>query len=90
MSNHKLLVYSYSLDYNMQNYINNQIEYIKANMPDLHIEHLDESDHRLSLFSEYPDRFPAFILLKNDRRKNYIHSKMTNESALAWVRLKLG
>lgn len=90
MNNHTLLVYSYSLDYNMQRYINNQIEYLQQHIPDLVVEHLNENDSRLSLFSEYPNRFPAYILLKNDRRKNYIHSKMTNESALAWVISKIG
>lgn len=90
MNNHTLLVYTHSTDANMYNYISNQINVISTEFPDLNIEHLDESDYRLKLFSEYPNRFPAFILLKNNRRKNYIHSKMTGEAAISWVKAKLG
>lgn len=90
MNNHKLLAFTHSSDSSMYFYIQNQIQYIKNEYPDLEIEHLDESDTRLKLFSEYPNRFPAYILLKHGRRKNYIHSKMTNEAALSWLLNKLG
>lgn len=90
MNNHTLLAFTHSSDSMMYYYIENQIQAIQNQFPDLHIEHLNENDSRLKLFSEYPDRFPCYMVLKHGKRKNYIHSKMTDEKAIEWLVAKLG
>jgi hypothetical protein len=86
---HKLVAFSPSSDSNMRNITQQALDYV-ASIKDIEIEHVDESDPRLALYSRYPNRFPAYMLFKHNVMKTYIHAKLYPDQLLEWVINKSG
>ncbi len=71
-------------------YIQNQLQSIANQISGLEIEFGTETDIRLAKYTKTPNRFPCLMLFQNNVHKNHIHSKMTEDYALRWVRGAIG
>mgnify|MGYP001187768105 FL=1 len=87
---HKLYGFSHSSNPVITQYVEEILNAILAYDTDLEIEQGTEDHAILLKFSTSSDRFPCFMLLKNDVCKNYIHSKMSVEQAVNWYKSKRG
>lgn len=86
---HKLVAFTPSNDLNMRSIVQEGLEYVNNNLG-VNIEHVTEEDSRLTKYSRYPSRFPAYMLFKDDILKTYIHAKLYPEELLRWVISKSG
>ena len=84
---HKLVGFA---DSQTSSYIKNQLQAIANQISGLEIEFGTEGDRRLAKYTKTPNRFPCLMLFQNDVHKNHIHSKMTEDYALRWVRGAIG
>tara|TARA_Y100000389_G_scaffold109430_1_gene106487 strand:- start:1477 stop:1737 length:261 start_codon:yes stop_codon:yes gene_type:complete len=84
---HKLVGFADSIN---SVYIQNQLQSIANQISGLEIEFGTEGDRRLAKYTKTPNRFPCLMLFQNNVHKNHIHSKMTEDYALRWVRGAIG
>ena len=88
--NHKLYGFAHSSDTVLIQYVEEQLNAISIQHPDLKIELGNENNEVLLKYSTTPDRFPCLILLKNGVAKSYIHAKLSNDEANKWLITKRG
>ena len=88
--NHKLYGFAHSSDIVLTQYVEEQLNAISIQHPDLEIELGNENNEVLLKYSTTPDRFPCLILLKNGVAKSYIHAKLSNDKANNWFVAKRG
>lgn len=55
---------------------------------DIPTEIVDQSDDRLKLYAERYDRFPIFILFKNDVKLSVLYGKYSKEYIKSWIKSK--
>lgn len=84
MSN-SLVAVTNSQDLIMQEYVQKQLDAISILFPQLEIVHVNENDSIMQRYARYPDRLPAFFILKNGSRKNILQAKVTDEQFINWV-----
>ena len=87
---HKLYGFAHSSDPVIIQYIEEQLNAIVNQYPDLEIEIGNENHPVLLRYSKTPDRFPCLMLTKNGVCKNYIHAKLSNDEAYSWFITKRG
>ena len=88
--NHKLYGFAHSSDAVLIQYVEEQLNAISIQHPDLEIGLGNENNEVLLKYSTTPDRFPCLILLKNGVAKSYIHAKLSNDEANKWLIAKRG
>ena len=88
--NHKLYGFAHSSDIVLTQYVEEQLNAISIQHPDLEIELGNENNEVLLKYSTTPNRFPCLILLKNGVAKSYIHAKLSNDEANKWLVAKRG
>lgn len=74
----------------LSEYVNNQLNLIKIEYPELEIELSDETDTRLLKYAKIPDRFPCFMLFKNEIFKTAYNAKVSDKEILIWINNKKG
>jgi hypothetical protein len=89
MARHKLLAFTPSTDSNMYNIVQENLNYVIQHL-DIDIEHVNETDSRLSRYVINPTRFPIFMLFKGDTLKTYVNAKFYSQQLLDWVISKSG
>lgn len=87
---HKVIGFYPSTNDKLKTFVEQQISAVAIAFPTFDCECVDESDYRLTKFSNHPDRFPCYLLLQNDARKNIIHAKMNLSRLLEWVSVSSG
>lgn len=80
-----LLIFTPSMDLNLQNYIEEQILEIQNQFPELYIEHSNELDDRHNLLTGDIIKFPCYIILKENRRKTRLIGKTSKENIISWL-----
>ena len=86
----KIIVFSLSSDIVNTEYMQNQLDAISITFPEVQIEHVNENDPRLALYSNTPDRFPCIIMFRDGARKKVTHAKFTERDFVEWVVDNLG
>jgi hypothetical protein len=71
-------------------YVQKQLEAISESFPELAIEHVNETNSIMQRFARYPDRLPAFFILKNDSRMAVLQAKVSTEELINWVKSTSG
>lgn len=86
----KIIAFSLSSDIVNTEYMQNQLDAISITFPEVQIEHVNENDPRLALYSNTPDRFPCIIMFRDGARKKVTHAKFTERDFVEWVVDNLG
>ena len=86
----KIIAFSLSSDIVNTEYMQNQLDAISITFPEVQIEHVNENDPRLALYSNTPDRFPCIIMFRDGARKKVTHAKFTERDLVEWVVDNLG
>lgn len=86
----KIIAFSLSSDIVNTEYMQNQLDAISIIFPEVQIEHVNEHDARLALYSSTPDRFPCIIMFRDGARKKVTHAKFTERDFVEWVVDNLG
>jgi hypothetical protein len=86
----KIIAFSLSSDIVNTEYMQNQLDAISIIFPEVQIEHVNEHDARLALYSNTPDRFPCIIMFRDGARKKVTHAKFTERDFVEWVVDNLG
>lgn len=86
----KIIAFSLSSDIVNTEYMQNQLDAISITFPEVQIEHVNENDPRLALYSKTPDRFPCIIMFRDGARKKVTHAKFTERDFIEWVVDNLG
>lgn len=86
----KILAFSYSGDLVNTEYIQKQLDAIVIIFPELEVEHVNENDPRLALYTTTTNRFPCIMMFKDGARKKVIHAKFTEQDFVEWVVDHLG
>lgn len=86
----KILAFSYSGDPVNTEYMQNQLDAISITFSELEVEHVNENDPRLALYSTTPERFPCIIMFKDGARKRVTHAKFSERDFVEWVVDNLG
>ena len=86
----KIIAFSLSSDIVNTEYMQNQLDAISIIFPEVQIEHVNENDPRLALYSNTPDRFPCIIMFRDGARKKVTHAKFTERDFVEWVVDNLG
>ena len=86
----KIIAFSLSSDIVNTEYMQNQLDAISITFPEVEIEHVNENDPRLALYSNTPDRFPCIIMFRDGARKKVTHAKFTERDLVEWVVDNLG
>jgi hypothetical protein len=71
-------------------YVQNQLEAIKNLYPELTIEHVNETNEIMDRYARYPNRLPAFFVLKNGARMSSLQAKVTTEQLIDWFKSTSG
>ena len=87
---HKIVAFSDSNDLVNTEYMQTQLDAISITFPEVEIEHVNENDPRLALYSDTPDRLPCLMMFKNGARKRVTHAKFTERDFVEWVVDNLG
>ena len=74
---HKLYGFAHSLNPILIQYVEEQLSAMLKYDPELEIELGNENNEVLLRYSTTPDRFPCFMLIKNNSCKNYVHAKLS-------------
>ena len=69
----------------LSEYVQNQLNAIADLHPALAIEHVNENDPIMDRFARYPDRLPAFFILKNGARMASLQAKVSTQELSAWI-----
>jgi hypothetical protein len=86
----KILAFSYSGDPVNTEYMQNQLDAISIIFSELEVEHVNENDSRLALYTKTPDRFPCIMMFKDGARKKVTHAKFSERDFVEWVVDNLG
>ena len=86
----KIIAFSLSSDIVNTEYMQNQLDAISITFPEVQIEHVNENDPRLALYSNTPDRFPCIIMFRDGARKKVTHAKFTERDFVEWIVDNLG
>ena len=86
----KIIAFSLSSDIVNTEYMQKQLDAISITFPEVQIEHVNENDPRLALYSNTPDRFPCIIMFRDGARKKVTHAKFTERDFVEWVVDNLG
>jgi len=81
----KILAFSYSGDIPNIGYMQKQLDAISILFPEVEIEHVDETDPRLALYTATPERLPCIMMFKNGVRKQVTHAKFSERDFIEWV-----
>ena len=87
---HKIIGFSPADNDFLSDYISAQLAFIQTIFPDIQTELSNENDDKLLRYCKTPDRFPCFMLLKNNIYKTHSHAKMSEKDFCLWVTSKLG
>jgi CRISPR/Cas system CMR-associated protein Cmr5 small subunit len=79
-----------SSDPSLIEYVQKQLEAIIISFPDVSIQHVDENNEIMERYARYPNRVPAFFILKNGARMGVLQAKVSTEELLAWVTQNIG
>lgn len=82
---YNLLIFVYSSDSSLLEYIQNQIIAIQNLFPELPIETVNEFDDRLVMYNNKPDRFPCFMIFEEGFYKTSINGKFENDYVISWL-----
>jgi hypothetical protein len=69
----------------LSEYVQNQLDAISKTHPDLVIQHVNENDPIMQRYARYPDRLPAFFIIKNGARMASLQAKVNTEQLLSWI-----
>lgn len=86
----KILAFSYSGDPVNTEYLQKQLDAICITFSELEVEHVNETDPRLALYSTITNRFPCLMMFKDGARKRVTHAKFTERDFVEWVVDNLG
>jgi hypothetical protein len=86
----KILAFSYSGDPDNTEYLQKQLDAISITFSELEIEHVNETDARLALYTTTPERFPCIMMFKDGARKKVVHAKFSERDFVEWVVDNLG
>lgn len=86
----KIVAFSYSGDPVNTEYMQKQLDAISITFPGVEIEHVNENDPRLALYSNTPDRFPCIMMFRDGARQRVTHAKFNERSFVEWVVDNLG
>ena len=86
----KLLVFSNSSDLVNTEYMQKQLDAISITFSELEVEHVNENDPRLALYTTITNRFPCIMMFKDGARKKVVHAKFTEQAFVEWVVDHLG
>ena len=86
----KILAFSLSSDIVNTEYLQKQLDAISITFPGVEIEHVNENDARLALYTTTPDRFPCIMMFKDGARKKVVHAKFNERQFVEWVVDNLG
>lgn len=78
---YKLLIINQSSLTDVQNYID---LHILPNL-DIPVEVVDENDERLSLYAKHSNRFPIFVLFKNNVKLSVKYGKHSKADINNWI-----
>lgn len=86
---YKLVVFIPESDSSLLDYASLQIQATQNLFPDLVIEQVNENDARLVTHFRNTNRFPAYLILKNNVRKGTLQLKLEITAFTDWVGLNL-
>lgn len=86
----KILAFSYSGDLVNTEYMQKQLDAISIIFSELEVEHVNETDPRLALYTTSPERFPCIMMFKDGARKKVTHAKFSERDFVEWVVDNLG
>ena len=86
----KILAFSNSGDLVNTEYLQKQLDAISILFPSVEIEHLNENDARLALYTTTPNRFPCIMMFRDGARKKVVHAKFNERQFIEWVVDNLG
>jgi hypothetical protein len=85
-----IVAVSDSTDPNMIEYVQKQLDAISISFPEVATQHVDENNSIMERFARYPNRVPAFFILKNGARMGVLQAKIGTPDLLNWVSENLG
>ena len=86
----KILAFSLSSDIVNTEYLQKQLDAICIIFPEVQVEHVNETDARLALYTTRTDRFPCLMMFRDGARKRVTHAKFTEQAFVEWVVDNLG
>lgn len=86
----KILVFSLSSDIVNTEYMQKQLDAISILFPEVEIEHVNENDARLALYTTITNRFPCIMMFRDGARKKVVHAKFNERDFIEWVVDNLG
>ena len=86
----KILAFSLSSDIVNTEYLQKQLDAISIIFSEVEIEHVNENDPRLPIYTTTPDRFPCIMMFRDGARKKVVHAKFTERDFVEWVVDNLG
>lgn len=86
----KILAFSDSSDLVNTEYLQKQLDAISIIFPEVEIEHVNENDARLALYSDTPNRLPCIMMFRDGARKRVTHAKFNERDFVEWVVDNLG
>ena len=86
----KILAISLSSDIVNTEYLQKQLDAISIIFSEVEIEHVNENDPRLPIYTTTPDRFPCIMMFRDGARKKVVHAKFTERDFVEWVVDNLG
>ncbi len=71
-------------------YVQKQLEAIVISFPDVEIQHVDENNEIMERYARYPNRVPAFFILKNGVRMTVLQAKVNTPELIDWIAKNIG
>lgn len=86
----KILAFSLSTDIVNTEYLQKQLDAISIIFSEVQVEHVNENDPRLALYSDTPNRFPCIMMFRDGARQRVTHAKFSERDFVEWVVDNLG
>jgi len=87
---HKLIGIAHSYKPAEVAYIKRQLEAIQEWNSDIQTEFHDETCDLLHKYCKLANRFPVYMLLKNNIYKTHVNAKYSDEDLFSWLKRYLG
>lgn len=79
-----------STDPTMIDYVQKQLESIVNSFSEIEMLHVNENDPIMERYSDYPNRVPAFFILKNGARMAILQAKVSDQELFKWFEERSG
>jgi hypothetical protein len=87
---YKLIGFAHSSNEKQVAYIKQQLETIKLIHSDIIVEFQTEESPLITRYCDKPDRFPKYMILKNNIHMNHVNAKYSDNDLFNWLKLNLG